>query len=49
MQIIFDPKVREYLKEVSQILYEEEYFGFEEDAIEYINSLISDIYETLHL
>ena len=49
MQIIFDPNVREYLKEVSEILYEKEYFGFAENAIEYIDSLISDISKTLHL
>ena len=47
MQIIFSPNVRGYLKEVSEILYEKEYFGFAEDAIEYIDSLILDIYNTL--
>ena len=49
MRIIFDPKVRDYLKEVSQILYEKEYFGFAEDAIEYFDSLRADIEETLPL
>lgn len=47
MKIIFAPSVREYLKEVSEILYENEYFGFEEDAIEYIDTLTLDIYETI--
>ena len=47
MKILFDPSVRKYLKEVSEILYQKEYFGFEEDAIRYIDALIDSIYETL--
>jgi hypothetical protein len=47
MKVIFAPSVREYLKDVSEILYEKEYFGFAEDAIRYIDSLTLDIYNTL--
>ncbi|MDR2003935.1 MAG: hypothetical protein LBQ74_12960 [Prevotella sp.] len=47
MKIIYAANVREYLKEVSDILYEKEYFGFEDDAAEYIDTLTLDIDETL--
>lgn len=47
MTIIFAASVREYLREVSEILYEKDYFGFAENAIEYIDSLTLDIYQTL--
>lgn len=47
MKIIYAASVREYLKEVSEILYEKEYFGFEDDAAEYIDLLTLDINETL--
>jgi hypothetical protein len=32
-----------YLKELIPVLYDKEYFGFEENAIEYVNDLIDDI------
>ncbi len=47
MKIIFAPEVSIYLKEITEILYEKEYFGFEEDAIDYIETIIVDILETL--
>lgn len=47
MKIIFAPEVSIYLKEITEILYEKEYFGFEEDAIDYIETVILDILETL--
>ena len=43
MEVRFSHSVRIYLKELIQILYDKEYFGFEEDAIEYVNNLIDDI------
>lgn len=47
MKIIYAANVREYLKEVSEILYEKEYFGFESDAAEYIDTLTLDINKNL--
>jgi len=47
MKIIFSPEVRLYLKELSEILYEKEYFGFEIDAYLYVEDLIIDIVTSL--
>lgn len=33
------PNVTEYLKELVTILYEKEYFGFEEDAHQYVEKI----------
>ena len=41
------PNVTEYLKELVTILYEKEYFGFEEDAHQYVEKLKTAIYEDL--
>ena len=43
MSVLFVPKVREYLYELENILYEKGYFGFEESAIRYVNDLVYDI------
>ncbi len=43
MKIIFLPEVLEYFNELSTILYEEDYFGFEEDALNYVDRLLNDI------
>ena len=43
MKVLFIPKVREYTKHLIQILYEKEYFGFEETARQYVDELIFDI------
>lgn len=43
MKIVFLPEVLEYFNELSTILYENEYFGFEEDALNYIDNLLHDI------
>lgn len=47
MRIVFSPEVRGYLKDVSEILYEKEYFGFEEHAYNYIVDLVHDIMDSL--
>lgn len=47
MNIQFLPEALEYFKELSTILYEKDYFGFEESAIEYVDSLLEDIKNTL--
>jgi len=43
MSVLFVPKVQEYLYELENILYEKEYYGFEESAIRYVDELIYDI------
>ena len=43
MKVLFIRKVREYLKRLIQILYNKEYFGFEETAKKYVSDLIFDI------
>lgn len=49
MKVTIGPEVVEYFNELSTILYKEEYFGFEDNAIQYVNELIDDIKATLHL
>lgn len=49
MRIVVLPEVRVYLKELSQVLYEKEYFGFEESALAYVDNLVDDIRDTLHI
>jgi hypothetical protein len=48
MQVIALPEVLEYLKDLIQTLYDEEYFGFEEAAKKYVEELFHDITTTLH-
>ena len=43
MKILYDPNVEEYLIELSQILYDKEYFGFIEDAKQYVRDIIFEI------
>jgi hypothetical protein len=43
MKVLFLPEVRSYFKELSQILYEKDYFGFEDTAIAYVEDLFNDI------
>ena len=47
MKIIAIPKVQLYLESLKKILFEKEYFGFEESAIKYVNDLFDDIATTL--
>ena len=47
MKVLFLPEIRQYLKELQELLFEKEYFGFEESAVQYVRDLIFDIEETL--
>lgn len=49
MKVIALPEVREYLIELIHILYEKEYFGFEENAQKYVEELFFDIKTNLPL
>lgn len=46
-KVLFTKEVREYLKEVSEIMYEKEYFSFLDSSQQYMESLIQEIVETL--
>ncbi|WP_010664230.1 hypothetical protein [Marinilabilia salmonicolor] len=48
MRIIFLPETLDYFNELTTILYEKEYFGFEESALLYVDSLIDEIKNSLH-
>lgn len=47
MKVLFLPEVRQYFQELEEILFEKEYFGFEESAVQYVRELILDIENTL--
>lgn len=47
MKVLFLPEVRLYFQELQDILFEKEYFGFEESAVQYVRDLILDIEATL--
>ncbi len=47
MKIVFMPEALEYFNELSTLLYEKDYFGFEESALKYVDDLVDDIKETL--
>jgi len=47
MRVIILPDVREYMKKLQIILYEKNYFGFEETAQKYTDGLIDDIENNL--
>jgi len=36
MKVLFSPLVRSCFQEMEEILYEKEYFGFENSAIQYV-------------
>lgn len=40
MEIIYDSLVNDYLSDLIGILYEKEYFGFLENAEEYVDKLV---------
>lgn len=40
MKVLFLPEVRTYFRELSEILFQKDYFGFEEYAINYVRELI---------
>ena len=47
MQVILLPEVLKYIEDLATILYEKEYFGFEETSLKYVLELYDDI--TTHL
>lgn len=47
MKIVFLPEALEYFNELSTTLYEKGYFGFEENALKYVDELLHDIRNTL--
>lgn len=47
MKVLFLPEVRQYFKELEDILFEKEYFGFEDSAVQYVRELIFDIENSL--
>lgn len=47
MKVLFLPEVRHYFKELSIILYQKEYFGFFERALQYADGLFSEIENNL--
>jgi predicted glycosyl hydrolase (DUF1957 family) len=49
MKIIAIPEVQQYLESLKKILFEKEYFVFEESSIKYVNDLFDDILTTLPL
>lgn len=48
MKVQFLSEVEEYLFDLTEILYQREYFGFKENAVLYITDLIQDITDNLH-
>jgi len=47
MRVLFLPEVLEYFNELTTILYEKEYFGFEESAVQYVDDLLAEIQTTI--
>ena len=47
MQVIISPDVLEYLEDLAVILYEKEYFSFEETSLKYVLELYDDIVSSL--
>ena len=47
MNVIALPEVQQYLKSLKKILFEQEYFGFEDAANKYVDELFDDIQATL--
>jgi hypothetical protein len=43
MKVLFLPEVESYLFELTEILYEKEYFGFKDNAVKYVRELEDDI------
>jgi len=43
MKIIAIPKVQQYFESLKKILFENEYFGFEETAQKYVDDLFEDV------
>lgn len=47
MKVLFLPDVRLYFRELESILFQQEYFSYEETAIRYVRELITDIQNSL--
>ena len=47
MKVLFKPEVREYFDFLVDLLYDEEYFVFEENARQYAKELFDDIEKNL--
>lgn len=47
MKVLFAPEVRAYFRELAKILFDKEYFGFEESAVKYVRELIFKIRDNL--
>lgn len=47
MRVLFLPEVEEYLYELAEILYQKEYFGFKENAANYVKKLVTEIIGSL--
>lgn len=47
MKVLALPEVRLYLQELTRVLYTQDYFGFEESAVKYVEELFNDIRTTL--
>jgi hypothetical protein len=43
MNVIISPEVQGYLDNLVLTLYRKEYFGFEEQAVDYVHNLLDDI------
>lgn len=48
MKVLFLPEIEHYLFELTEILYQKEYFGFKESAVKYVRDLENDIRTNLH-
>ncbi len=47
MRVVFLPEVEDYLIELSELLHENDYFGFKENAVRYISELVLEIETSL--
>jgi len=47
MMVLATPDVLDYLDRLVPILYEKEYFGYEEQAQKYVDDLADDIFDNL--
>lgn len=44
----FLPEVEDYLETLIEILYQKEYFGFEESSFDYVLSIVRYVLENIH-
>jgi hypothetical protein len=47
VKVLFSNQVRLYFRELEEVLFEKEYFSFEDSAIQYVRGLIFEIRDTL--